>query len=47
MGTGKFLFVYLDQVNQVNNCLVFMCKQENLKDCKVIPYLRRGLFLKR
>ena len=47
MPTGKFLLVYLDQVNQVNNCLVFLHKQENLKACKIIPYLRGGLFLKR
>lgn len=47
MGTGKFLLVFLDQVNQVNNCLVFLHKQENLKAGKIIPYLRGGVFLKR
>ena len=47
MATGKFVFVYLDQVNQVNNCSVFLHKQENLKAGKIIPYLRGGVFLKR
>ena len=41
METGKFPLVYLDKVN---NCLVFLCKQENLKACKMIPYLGGGVF---
>ena len=47
METGKLRLVFLDQVNQVNNCLVFLHKQENLKAGKIIPYLRGGVFLKR
>lgn len=47
METGKFLLVYRRQVNQVNNCLVFLRKQENLKAGKIIPYLRGGVVLKR
>ena len=47
METGKFLLVYRRQVNQVNNCLVFLGKQENLKAGKIIPYLRGGVVLKR
>lgn len=47
MGTGKLRLVFLDQVNQVNKCLVFLHKQENLKAGKIIPYLRGGVFLER
>ena len=47
MGTGKLRLVFLDQVNQVNNCLVFLHKQENLKAGKIIPYLHGGVFLER
>lgn len=47
MGTGKLRLVFLDQVNQVSNCLVFLHKQENLKAGKIIPYLRGGVFLER